>query len=204
MKKNIFCVVLALVLMTCSFAMAEAVPSVTMPQVTVAEIVSSTGVVIPAEVQIAVVAEPTEAQIKTVETVKVALVQLTQEEAKPVAEYFGEEVMTAAVAKIVEVLPEIKIEDVKVENFVVDEIVPVQVAEYDVEYGELEVTMQFVTEYEDDTVLIAMIGLIEGEEIVWTPLPAVVSEGLVKITYTPELLEAMMNGEALLALLRAE
>lgn len=198
MNKNIICVVLAMVMMLsfCAFAEEVAVPSVTLGALTAPE-----GVTYEEGFTVYVTPVAEDSQEKVVLDEIVAFV-----ETAPVAEYFGEETMTAAAAYLPEELDAAALQ--------LDEFFPLEQEGYVTEYGDVEAVFEFLTEYEDDTVLIAMVGIlpVEGEVdetgaevgITWMPMSAEAVEGKVKITFTQEMFEKMADREAVIAILRAE
>lgn len=198
MNKNIVCVVLAMVMMLsfCAFAEEVAVPSVTLGALTAPE-----GVTYEEGFTVYVTPVAEDSQEKVVLDEIVAFV-----ETATVAEYFGEETMTAAAAY----LPE----ELDVAALQLDEFFPLEQEGYNAEYGDVEAVFEFLTEYEDDTTLIAMVGIlpVEGEVdetgaevgITWLPMAAEAVEGKVKITFTQEMFEKMADREAVIAILRAD
>lgn len=191
MNKNIICVVLAMVMMLsfCAFAEEVAVPSVTLGALTAPE-----GVTYEEGFTVYVTPVAEDSQEKVVLDEIVAFV-----ESDVVANYFGEETMTAAAAYLPEALDVTALE--------LDEFFPLEQEGYVAEYGDVEAVFEFLTEYEDDTILIAMVGIlpVEGEtEITWLPMAAEAVEGKVKITFTQEMFEKMAGREAVIAVLRAD
>jgi len=184
-------VALMLLLSVCAFA-TEAAPSVTISQV----VVPSADVVIAEDFVVKLTVIPEETKEKEVFDEIVAFIA-----EEPVATYFGEEVMTVAV----EYLPE----ELDTSTLVVDEFFMLTEENYDESYGEVTAAFEFVTPYEEGTVLIAMIGVMPSEdaeeaEITWIPAPAVASEGKVQITFTEEVFAMMQENNCVCALLRAE
>lgn len=130
------------------------------------------------------------------------------EPAVSVKEYFGEE----AVAVAAEYLPE----GVDLETMQLDEFVPLQQSGYVDEYGEIKAVFEFATEYEEDDVLLAVVGILpegfagtmedaaaEGK-IQWIPVLTEVIEGKVQITLSQEIMVQIGEQASVLALLRAE
>ena len=193
MKRTIS-VLLAVLLMMSMFAFAEtAAPSVTVSQV----IVPKTDVVIAEDFTVALTVLAEESVEKKVfdEIVAVA-------ETAPVAEYFGEEVMTSVAA----ILPA----EINVESLVMDEFFALSEENYDATYGDVDATFEFVTVYPDETVLVALVGILPAEdaaedaEITWVAQEAVVTEGKVAVTFTQDVFESMAENQCVFALLRAE
>lgn len=130
-------------------------------------------------------------------------------EEKPVAEYFGEEVMAQAVAQ----LPEELATTMATESLVIDEFFALGQQNYEEDYGDITAAFEFATSYEDNTLLVALVGILptveEGVEIdqsaiVWIPLPAVANGGLVEINFTQDVMLQLDQNNCVLALLRAE
>lgn len=190
--KKIACVLVTLMMLTMACgAFAEATPSVTL-----GEIVVPAGVAYSEDFSISMTA------IKP-DTVEAAVFEEIASfvETEKVTAYFGEEVMITAQ----QYLPE----ELDVSALVMDELFPLETEGYEATYGDVEAVFEFVTAYEEGTVLLAMVGILpaEGEdaEIVWVPMPAEVLEGgKVKITFTQVTLELLNENQAVLALLRAE
>lgn len=189
--KRIICVLMALAMLTMACgAFAEPTPSVTL-----GEIVVPAGVTYAENFSISMTA------IKE-DTVEAAVLEEIVKfvETEKVATYFGEEVMTSAKQYLPETLD--------VSALVVDEVFPLAIEGYEADYGDVEAVFEFVTAYDEGTVLLAMVGVLpaEGTEITtWIPMPAEVLEGgKVKITFTQEALDLLSENQAVLALLRAE
>lgn len=136
------------------------------------------------------------------------VVKVFTEPTVSVKEYFGEEAVTAAV----EFLPE----EVDLETMQLDEFVPLQQSGYIEEYGEIKAVFEFATEYKEDDVLLAVIGILpegytgtmedataEGK-ILWIPVMTEVIEGKVQITLTQEVMVQIGQNASVMALLRAE
>jgi len=105
-----------------------------------------------------------------------------------------------------------------------DEFFPLKEEGYATEYGDVEAIFEFLTVYEDETVLVALVGILptddeiaaaeaaleEGEEldeqalIAWYPQNAVVEEGKVRITFTEDVLTLLADHDAVMALLRGD
>lgn len=207
MKRTIAFVLVMLLVMTATFA-ENAVPSVNISDITTPVI--------------SVVVKPAEdaetegetdgfviyAEAISEKTQQVFIEIATKAVESKVVEYFPEE----AIQKTVELLPE-KTDTAKL---VLDEFVPIGVLNYEEEYGDSEADFEFVTHYEEGTVLVAMIGFIRynpetnEEEIIWMPAQAVAVDGKVRVSFTQEILGKMQEqnaaqGEAVvMALLRAD
>ena len=211
MKKTIaFLLAIVMMLTVCAFA-ESAKPSITISQI----IAPSNNAAIAEDFVIKLVAVQEESQEKVVFDEIVEFVTVQNE---PVANYFGEEVMTAAA----EYLPE----ELDIATLVVDEFFQLTEENYEESYGEVTATFQFVTPYEDGTTLIAMVGVLpkdataedqadaanaaaseestEESAMIWIPIPAVASEGLVQITFTEEVFAMLKENQCVCALLRAE
>jgi len=218
MKKSVICILLVLAMLSGIAAMAEgsvgainpgykapeqvSIQYVPVRSVTVVEIVvPTTGEVVAAE-DFSVYLPPLEEE--TVEhQVFEEIKTFVEVEAAPVIQYFPEE----TVAAIVEKLPE----TVVVENMQMDEFFPLKEVGYDEAIGDVEVEFQFVTEYKDEDVVIALVGVPvevvneDGEieiQIKWTPVETRIVEGKVKIIFPVDVLKEVQQGNAMLALLR--
>lgn len=192
MKKFVCLLVALMMLASCAFAQ-----EMTRPSVTVADVVIPTNPEVNVG-EITLVISLLNVQPETKEQVVVdKIVEHVQE--KPIVELFTEE----TVAAVVEKLPE----TVQASNLVMDEIFVMNVENYETAYGDVETRFQFVTDYEEDTVLVAMIGVIgEDGNIIWIPMDALVVEGMVNIVFTQEILELVQSGNenVIMALLRAD
>lgn len=190
LNKRIFSMMLVLVMAALGFsALAEAVPSVTIDSiVNVSSVVSSTGVALPESFEIAV--NPQSAAAAAV-IEEIATVAQTQ----PVAVYFGE----TAMAAISEKLPE----SVTTDTLKLSELTAISVADYNSSYGDITLTITTATEYDDDTVVVVLVGMWVDGELIWMPMDAVVVDGQVCVVFTQDVL-ADGNSELLFALLTAE
>ena len=191
--------ILILIMSACAFAETVA------PSVTVSQILVPTGNVEIADdfvVVLNTIAEDS-AEKKVFDEIEAFVAE------EPVADYFGEEVMTAAA----EYLPE----EFDTTALVVDEFFALSEENYAADYGDVTASFEFITPYEDGTVLLAMVGILPDEEVVtteegeteeaaitWIPQQAVVSEGKVQISFTQEILEMLKNNNCVCALLRAD
>ena len=199
MKKSVLCILLVLA-MIAGFAFAET----PVKSVTVTDIVSPSGVTF-AE-NFTVYLPPIEPE--TVEAVVFEEIAAVVEAAEvPVVEYFPAE----TVAAIVEKLPE----NVVAEDLQLDEFFPLKEMGYEEHYGAVEVEFEFATQYKDDDVVIALVGILGGElnleneesfrderGIVWTPMDTAINQGKVRVTFTEEVLKGVQQGTAMMALLR--
>lgn len=189
--------VLLVVLLIASCALAEAA-NPARPSMTVATVVTPAGSAVAAEGLVITLnnLKPETKEQKVLEEIAVFV------EEKPVVEYFGEEAMAA----VVEILPE----TVATEKLVLDEIFVLDVEGYDSGFGDVEAVFEFATTYEDDTVLVVMVGIMPEDgtegEIIWVPLQASVKDGKVNVSFTQDVLEAVQgnSGRVVLSLLRAD
>lgn len=89
----------------------------------------------------------------------------------------------------------------------VNEFMPLVVSNYDPSYGNVTVSFQFKTPYAQDESVLVLIGIqnTETEAIEWTAFEGVGTgeEGAVQVEFTPEILEAIQNNVALLAVVSA-
>lgn len=203
MKKSALCILLVLAMLSGIAAMTEG--SMTNAEaarsVTVVDIVSpTTGETVQETVVVYLPPlEPETVEQKVFEEIK-AFVEV---EAAPVIRYFPEE----TIAAIVEKLPE----TVVVENMQMDEFFPLKEMGYEESIGDIEVEFQFVTEYKDEDVVIALVGVpvevvnedgVAEQQIKWVPVETRIVEGKVKILFTVDVLKEIQQGSAMLALLR--
>lgn len=172
----------------------QAVPSITISDVVnvVDTVATASGV----EVSEGFLVELTE-KSEQAEAVFSEVMNVVQQN-KPVVEFFGEEVIANAIAEVK--LPV----EVKSENLKLDEFFTLNVANYEEVYNDVEVVFEFVTQYKEETTLLAMVGIITADGIVWIPLQAEVIDGQVKVLFTQDVLQKVMVSEAVFSLLRAE
>jgi len=233
MSKRIICMMLMLMIVVagCAFAeQAEQVPSVTISEVIMPEVIVPDAIVpeviipvnpdLPVESEVVLVVYVAPVVVETApKAAKVfdKIVETVQVKEEPVAKFFKEEVIESA--KVL--LPE----ETVVENLTMDEFFVLEEEGYVSEYGDIEATFAFPTEYKDEDVLIAMIGILPTEEeiaaaqaaaeeageefdetslIVWVPVATEVVEGKVKVCLTEDLLTMLGEHEAVMALLREE
>lgn len=192
MNKRILSMMLVLMIAfaSFSFACAEAVPSVTVEAVvTVAAATSSAGVVLPETFKVEVIPQ-SETAVKVIAEITEAV------KAAPVASYFGEEVMTAAAAKLPVAIDTAALK--------LNELTTVTVAEYDASYEDVVVVMALTAEYADDDNVVVLVGIVVDGVLTWIPMDATIVDGQVNVTFTQEVLTAAEGNEMLFALLRAE
>ena len=196
MNKRIFSMMLVLMIAFASFscACAEAVPSVTVETVvTVAAATSSTGAVLPETFKVEVVPQS--------ETATKVIAEITEAvKAAPVASYFGEEVIKAAVAK----LPAAVAAKAEAPALVLNELTTVTVSEYDASYEDVVVSLALTAEYADNDAIVVLVGIMVDGVLTWVPMDATIVDGQVNVTFTQEVLSAAGDSEMLFALLRAE
>jgi len=202
MNKRIVSIMLVLAMLACAAcafaAESKAVPSITVGQL-VAPVVSNTETAVKYDESFAIFVKPVAEESK--QAVVLQEITAVVEAQAPVVTFFNEEV----VATVAEMLPE----ETDLSTLVMDEFFPLEVEGYVNEYGDVTAAFEFVTEYEDETVLIVLVGVLPNEgdpeaEIVWYPIEATVAEGKVYIAFTEEILAQMADREAVMTVLRAE
>ena len=192
MKKFLALVTLLCMVLTSTAAMATAIPSKTADDLTQVEIgTTETGATVDPTFTVAVV-EESETVAAEIEAMRAVVA-----EEKPVVEYFPAEVKE----EIAAVLPA----ETTVDTAVVYELVPMTVANYDEQYGDVEVKIALATAFEEETELVVLLGLptVDGEGMDWTVKTGVVENGMVKVLFTQEELVAMENVEALVVVMGA-
>lgn len=85
---------------------------------------------------------------------------------------------------------------------VMDEFHKLTVSGYKPEYGDILAAFGYATEYEADTKLTAIVGIINGEATEWTALEANVGEDGVVVNFPQAILEAASTNHAAMALVR--
>ena len=181
MSKKIFCLALAMMMLVCSTAFA-AVPSKTASDVT-SKYVGDTSAY--AEDFVIAVAEADE----TAQSVLDKIAAFVNDYAVAVVKFFGEDVEEAIAA----LLPE----GVDAADLELAELFPVNIANYDATYGDVQVAFTTLTA---ENTAVAVLGAVDGEDVVWTALETAVEDGDVVVTFTAEALETV-TGEAVLAFL---
>ncbi|MBQ8971621.1 MAG: hypothetical protein IJ074_00875 [Clostridia bacterium] len=95
--------------------------------------------------------------------------------------------------------------DVDFSKYAIDKFFSLEIEGYKNEMGDVEVTFPFVPGYSVDDDLLGAVGVVDGEDVSWTPVAAKANEdGSVTATFTEELADTVQNGtgESVFALLR--
>lgn len=190
--KKVLCLILALVCLG-TLAMAESVPSKsTADLVETVEVKTESGVVAENLVVSAVTDEVVYKE--KIEACQTEIKKL--EESASVEEYFGEvKDSTGAVVSLTEVFGS--------ETIAVNEFMPIIVENYDASYGKVSVGFKFSTPYAKDERVVVLVGVTNPltGEIEWVALEGVGTgvDGAIEVEFTAELLEAIQNGDALMA-----
>lgn len=190
--KKIFAVALVAAMLLSCVAFAEGVPSKTTD-----DIVQVTDVVVNvaegAEAAEGFVVELQEAEEPADETVEAEPTQVqvilneitatvTEQQAAPVT-YFPEETQAAVAA----LLPEVDAAELQM-----NEYEAISIAGYSEAIEGAEVIFQFVTVYESEQVVVALVGVIKDGVTTWYVAPAkVLEDGQVSVSFTEEMLQAM-------------
>jgi len=191
MKK--YMVLMMVVFIAISAVAHAAVPSKTTQDMTkVTSVVSASGVPLGDDFAVELVQE---APAATQELAKVAAV--VSEGASP-ATYFADK--EADIALLVP-------EDFDINVLELNEFSPLTAINYDASYGDVVVSFEFVTEYIDGQVVVAMLGIVVGENddgtalVEWYALRAEVVDGLVQVHFTQDILALLNGAEAMIAIL---
>ena len=190
--KKLVCLVLVLLCFV-AVAAAESVPSKsTADMVVVTEITTVDGTVVPGLV-VAPVTDPAVNE-KAVEACSKEIEKLVA--SASVVEYFGEVRDTEGnTVSLTEVLG--------TENVTVNEFVPVVVANYNAELGDVNVSFKFSTPYEAGKKVVVLVGIVDPltGEVEWVALEGEGTgvDGAIAVEFTPEVLEAIQNGTAMMA-----
>lgn len=192
--KKIVSILVALMLCLSAAAFAESVPSKTVDDLTK---VNVTGANVPAEgFYLRLIVADEEEYQHLVEVCRKEIEKLAQSE--PVS-YFGE--VKNAADEAVDLAALLESEEVKVHEFW-----PIIARGYKEEYGNVTAEFLFSTPYEKDEKVIVLIGLVEenqeGEQSVeWTAYEGIGLEeqGSIQVELDPEIILAIQNGTALLA-----
>lgn len=210
--KKIVCLTLALLLCLSAVALAEeAVPSKNTSDMVVVEVDPALNTNVPADSGFVVIPVLEEDEAQAVEYAD--NIALCQEEivklmesaaggtdASGVEAYFGE--VRDSEGNVV-----VLSEALSAPALNVFEFMPLVAANYDEAYGNVTLTFQFKTPYAQDEPVLVMIGLRNAEtgEMEWTVFEGigVGEEGAVQVEFTPEILKAIQDGNALLAVVSA-
>ena len=192
--KKLVCLILVL---SCigTMAMAASVPSKsTADLVQTVEVKTETGVVAE-NLVVAPVVDEVVYKAK-VEACQAEITKIAQ--SASVVEYFGEvKDSTGKAVSLTEVLG--------TENATVNEFMPLVVENYDATYGKVSVGFKFSTPYAKDEPVVVMVGVVNPETglIEWVALEGVGTgiDGGIEVEFTAELLEAIQNGDAMMAVL---
>lgn len=138
-----------------------------------------------------------------VESIAVLLTKMQEfVETNALVNFFDEDVQVTAA----EYLPQ----DFDMEALMLAEVYALRVDNYVSAYGDVDASFEFALNYEDDTVLLGMIGIANEEwtenlaeewnaedlpELSWTPILANAHEGRVVLTMNQELLEQISQSE---------
>lgn len=210
MMKKVLSVILAMgLLIFATASWAEQLPSPTIQTTIKAEVTVSESCAVPeADFEVWLEADT------EMSTMFLAEMQAFHDTEK-IAHFFDDETWVLAA----EYLPE----DFDIEKLMLAEIYSMGVAHYDSEYGDVSATFEFAVEYEDEAILLAMVGVAindndevaEGEEVVkseeavendeavegeqtviqWFPIQTTVSEGCVMLTLPQTALELISDNE---------
>lgn len=181
MKK--FVCLVALVLCLTSVAFAEAVPSKTTGDMVKFE---ATAENLPADAGFSIYATEKE-DVCQAEIAKLA-------KSGSVAEYFGE--VTNAAGEVVSLSAMLGSDTLNVFEFC-----GIAAENYDASYGNVTVKLTFSTPYAKDEKVAVMIGLVEAQSVIWTAYEGVGVEdqGSIQVELDSEIVLAIQNGNALLA-----
>lgn len=210
--KKIVCLTLALLLCLSAVALAEeVVPSKNTSDMVVVEVDPALNTNVPADSGFVVipVLEEDEAQAaeyaENIALCREEIVKLMESaaggtDASGVEAYFGE--VRDSEGNVV-----VLSEALSAPALNVYEFMPLVAANYDEAYGNVTLTFQFKTPYAQDEPVLVMIGLWNAEtgEMEWTVFEGigVGEEGAVQVEFTPEILKAIQEDNALLAVVSA-
>lgn len=196
MMKKVLGILVSVVLLTLgTCALAEQLPSPTLRTRIDAETIVSESDAVAEDFAIWLDAEA--------ENVAVLLTKIQEfVETDALVNFFNEDVQAAAV----EYLPQ----DFDMEALMLAEVYALRVENYVAAYGDVEASFEFALNYEDDTVLLGMIGIADEKltedlaeewnaedlpELSWTPILANAYEGRTVLTMNQELLEQISQSE---------
>ena len=210
--KKIVCLTLALLLCLSAVALAEeVVPSKNTSDMVVVEVDPALNTNVPADSGFVVipVLEEDEAQAaeyaENIALCREEIVKLMESvaggtDASGVEAYFGE--VRDSEGNVV-----VLSEALSAPALNVYEFMPLVAVNYDETYGNVTLTFQFKTPYAQDEPVLVLIGLRNAEtgEMEWTVFEGigVGEEGAVQVEFTPEILKAIQEDNALLAVVSA-
>lgn len=210
--KKIVCLTLALLLCLSAVALAEeVVPSKNTSDMVVVEVDPALNTNVPADSGFVVIPVLEEDEAQAVEYAdnialcREEIVKLMESaaggtDASGVEAYFGE--VRDSEGNVV-----VLSEALSAPALNVYEFMPLVAANYDEAYGNVTLTFQFKTPYAQDEPVLVLIGLRNAEtgEMEWTVFEGigVGEEGAVQVEFTPEILKAIQEDNALLAVVSA-
>lgn len=211
--KKILCLVLALLCLS-AYAMAESVPSKNTSDMVSLEIDATLNPDLPADSGLVVLPVPEEDEEHA--GAYAEPIALCQEEIAKLAESVAQSAETAETSGVEAYFGEVRDSDGNVvvlsealaaQSLNVFEFMPLIVENYENTYGDVTLTFQFKTPYADGEVLLVLVGIQNSEtgEIAWTAFEGVGlgEEGAVQVVFTPEIMDAIQNNMALLAVVSA-
>ena len=210
--KKIVCLTLALLLCLSAVALAEeVVPSKNTSDMVVVEVDPALNTNVPADSGFVVIPVLEEDEAQAVEYAdnialcREEIVKLMESaaggtDASGVEAYFGE--VRDSEGNVV-----VLSEALSAPALNVYEFMPLVAVNYDETYGNVTLTFQFKTPYAQDEAVLVLIGLRNAEtgEMEWTVFEGigVGEEGAVQVEFTPEILKAIQEDNALLAVVSA-
>lgn len=195
--KKIVSILIALALCLSAAAFAESVPSKTTGDLVQFEVAADN---LPADSGFFIqpIAENNEAYQQNVKICQNEITKLAQSE--NVAAYFGE--VKNAAGEVVDMKELLGSDTLNVYEFCA-----LIAGGYQESYGNVSVKMQFSTPYEKDEKVIILIGLVEADQggmqsVNWTAYEGfgVEEQGCIQVELDPEIILAIQNGTALLAI----
>lgn len=189
MKKKIVALALALAMVFCMASIAYAVPSKTTPDmVKPVEVKSTTGVQIKPDFALNTV------QDEKTDKILVEIQTFVATVAAAPVKYFDADVQQA----IAEKLPA----GTNLNYLKMNEFVAIETKNFDTSYGDVETKIQVASTYTNGQKVVAVVGYVGADgKMVWVPIDAEVENGLVKVVFPADVLEAINNGTASLAIL---
>ena len=211
--KKILCLVLALLCLS-AYAMAESVPSKNTSDMVSVEIDATSNPDLPVDSGLVVlpVLEEDEAHA----TAYAEPIALCQEEIAKLAENVAQSEESAEASGVEAYFGEVHdsegnvvvlSEALAAQTLDVFEFMPLIVENYEDTYGDVTLTFQFKMPYAEGEELLVLVGIRNSEtgEIAWTAFEGVGigEEGSVQVVFTPEIMDAIQNNMALLAVVSA-
>ena len=211
--KKILCLVLALLCLS-AYAMAESVPSKNTSDMVSVEIDATSNPDLPVDSGLVVL--PCWKKMKRTRSLTRSPSRFARRKIAKLAENVAQSEESAEASGVEAYFGEVHdsegnvvvlSEALAAQTLDVFEFMPLIVENYEDTYGDVTLTFQFKTPYAEGEELLVLVGIRNSEtgEIAWTAFEGVGigEEGSVQVVFTPEIMDAIQNNMALLAVVSA-